>query len=576
MAAVTGAQIVARIMKEEGIEWLAGIHGGNVFELLKATDEQNIKMIHTRTEPSAIFLCDGWSKASRRPAVAFAFGPPGTLNMVGAMAHSYMTRSPVVLIGGGRSASQDTWTHHRLDWEAEAFKPVTKWSKHILDWSTVAYHFQRALRDSVTYPQGPIFLELPGDIQTEVRDEGEQAGYLASTQSAVIDREASPAAIEKAVRLLLEAKHPIVIGGNGVWWAQATEEFKEFVELLQIPVGTREMARGAVAEDHPLAFRGRYAGPLMANADVVAMFGLLMTGLEANGQPPLYKHKEVKYIMVSEGTEDLDARMPTEIRILASPKRVLRQMIDCAKDIMKGPPDRSEWLGTLTRYKTNYQKQQRAEAEKVCDAKPINPHWLAQVAADFLDDDATIIIDSFMFGGFMPNRYTAKFAGHVLDAGMIIGVGHSVGMGLGVQLARPGKQVLGLLGDGGFGITGADLETAARYKLPAVWLLYNNSGWMNTTMQSPDYNYRLSLHIKDSFGMLKDIRYDKIVEEMGCHGEFVTEPTEIRPALERAFNSGKPSLINVIPDDRVVPPFLIQGRLRAPTPPPQRPKPVSA
>ncbi|MDO8687394.1 MAG: thiamine pyrophosphate-dependent enzyme, partial [Dehalococcoidales bacterium] len=406
---------------------------------------------------------------------------------------------------------------------------------------------------------------------TEVRDEGEQAGYLASTQSAVIDREASPAAIEKAVRLLLEAKHPIVIGGNGVWWAQATEEFKEFVELLQIPVGTREMARGAVAEDHPLAFRGRYAGPLMANADVVAMFGLLMTGLEANGQPPLYKHKGVKYIMVSEGTEDLDARMPTEIRILASPKRVLRQMIDCAKDIMKGPPDRSEWLGTLTRYKTNYQKQQRAEAEKVCDAKPINPHWLAQVAADFLDDDATIIIDSFMFGGFMPNRYTAKFAGHVLDAGMIIGVGHSVGMGLGVQLARPGKQVLGLLGDGGFGITGADLETAARYKLPAVWLLYNNSGWMNTTMQSPDYNYRLSLHIKDSFGMLKDIRYDRIVEEMGCHGEFVTEPTEIRPALERAFNSGKPALINVIPDDRVVPPFLIQGRLRQPTPPPPRP-----
>ncbi len=562
MAELSGAQVVARILKEEGVEWIAGVHGGNVFELLKATDKENIKMLHMRVEPSAVYLCDGWGKVTGRPGVCFTFGSVGTLNVVSAMAHSFLTRSPVILIGGGRP-SGDMWTHHQLGYEVEVFKPVTKWSQRIVDWRTISYHLQRAFRDAVAYPPGPIFLELPGEIQTEVKDGSQQLGYLAKESSAPVDKAADPAMIEKAVRMLLEAERPMVIGGNGVWYSQATEELKEFVELLRIPVGNREMARGAVPEDHPLAFRGGYSQALFLAADVIAIFGLLMSSLENYGQPPLYNHR-AKYILVSESPEDLDARMPSEIRLLANPKRVLRQMIDCAKDLMKEPPDRSEWLGRLTRAKEPYRKRIREEGESMRHAKPINPYFLAQEVADFLDDSATIIIDSYMMGGFIQSRFEAKFPGHVLDAGIIIGVGHSVGMGMGAQLARPGKQVLGLLGDGGLGITGFDLETAARYKIPAVWLLFNNSGWMNTTMQSPDYpkDYRLGLPIKDSWGMLRDIRYDKMFAEVGCHTEFVTEPEQIRPALDRSFNSGKPALINVIPDDTVFPSHITRGRLR--------------
>lgn len=568
MAELSGAQIVARILKEEGLDFIAGVHGGNVFQLLMATDALNIKMLHMRVEPSAVYLMDGWSKVTRRPGVCFFFGSVGTLNTVAAAAHSFMTRSPVIIIGGGRASSADGWTHHQLGYEAEVFKPVTKWSKRIEDWGTVSYHFQKAFRDAVSYPPGPIFLEFPGDIQLKVGDEAGQLGYLSKEKSAVTDKgEANPAVIERAVRLLLEAEKPIVMGGSGIWWSQATGELKEFVELLRIPLATRELALGTVDENHPLAFRGRYAGALFANADVIAIFGQLMGMMQGYGQPPLYKHKGTKYILVSESEEELDTRMPTEIRILANPKQVLRQMIDCAKDLIKEPPERSAWLGALARYKEAYQKAQREQSEKLRNDKPINPYFLAQEVADFLDDSATIILDGFMFPGFMSNRFAAKFPGHYFDAAGIIGVGHSVGMAMGVQLARPGKQVLGLLGDGGMGITGFDLETAARYKIPAVWLLFNNSGWMNTTMQNPDYKGILGLPIKDSYGMLKDIRYDKIVEELSCHGEFVTEPEQIRPALERAFNSGKPALVNVIPDDRVHPPFLMEGRLGRPPQP---------
>lgn len=562
MTELSGAQIAAKIFKEEGVEFVAGVHGANVFELLRATDEQNIKMLHMRHEQSAVYLCDGWGKASGRPGVCFAFGPPGTLNMVAGMAHSYLTRSPIIAFGGGRSAAAAGWTRHKLANEVEVFKPVTKWAHRIETWQSVSYYIQRAFREATTYPPGPVFLEFPSDIQSQVGDISTQSGYLHKEQSAALENDVSQATIEKLVRMLLDAEKPVIIGGNGVYWAQASDEFRELVELLRIPTSTRELARGIVPDDHPLSFRGRYSGIIMSNADVVVIFGLMMTSLESYGQPPLYKHDGKKYILISESAEDLDARMPTEMRIMANPKRVLRQMIECARDILKEPPARTEWLGTLTKYKENYIQSARKQAEAVRDAVPINPYFLAQEAADFLDENATIIIDSFMFGGFMPNRFVARRPGHVLDAGLIIGVGHSVGMAIGAQLARPGTQVLGLLGDGGFGIAGFDMESAVRYKIPAVWLLYNNDGWMSTEMQKPDYTGRLGLPIKDSYGMTPGIRYDRIVQELGGHAEHVTEPGQIRPAMERAFNSGKPSVIHVVPDNTVLPPFLYQGRLR--------------
>ena len=151
--------------------------------------------------------------------------------------------------------------------------------------------------------------------------------------------------------------------------------------------------------------------------------------------------------------------------------------------------------------------------------------------------------------GWFTDKFKARFAGQLLDGATWAGVGHSVGMAIGAQLGRPGKQVVALLGDGGLGIAGFDIETAARYNLPVCYIVYNNSGWMNPSSQKlmlPD--------VKDSWCMLPDIRYDKVFAEMGCHTEYVTEPQQIRPALERSFKSGKTSVLNVIPDGSVMAP----------------------
>jgi acetolactate synthase I/II/III large subunit len=153
--------------------------------------------------------------------------------------------------------------------------------------------------------------------------------------------------------------------------------------------------------------------------------------------------------------------------------------------------------------------------------------------------------------GWVTQWFAARFAGQVIDAGPLAPVGHGIGMAIGAQLARPGKQVVVVIGDGGLGIGGWDIETALRYRLPIHTVLWNNSSWGPSFEEMPLLKGRT-----DPFNMLENIRYDQMFAVMGCHGEHVTEPDEIAPALARAFASGTASLVNVVGDKRVGHPGL--------------------
>lgn len=558
MEELSGGQAIAKILKEEGVPQVFGIHGGHIWSMLSAVCKEGIKMIHMRHEQSGAYSADGWGRVSRRPGVCFGTAGPGLYNMLGALAHAYLARSPVVALVGQHGTRQDGWGPFQEGYGEDACRSFTKWSKRVIDTGMVSYFVQKAFRDAVAYPPGPVLVEIPADVLGMLGQnphKAEQVGYVSPGQISEPGRSQGDAVeVEKAVRLLLEAERPLVLGGNGIYWSEASKELEEFVELLQIPVNTRRIARGAVPENHPLAFTGAYRRPLFAAADVIAIFGLELNVLEGFGGPPTYS-PNANYIQVSESMQDICVRIPTRVSISGNPKLVLRQMIDCAKTLIEEPPKRTEWLETVTKAREAHRKQQREEAEVVRKDRPINPRFLAQEIVDFLDDSATVIYDSFTLVAFLTDRIEAKFAGQILDAGTYGGVGHAVGIGIGAQLARPGKQVLGILGDGGMGVAGFDIETAARYNIPVVYLLFNNSGWLPIAFQ------KAVCPEMDSWGMLEDIRYDKIFAEMGCHREFVVEPEQIRPALERAFNSGRTSVINVIPDKTVLAP-LHEARIK--------------
>ena len=550
------ATAVARVLKEEGIEWYSGVHGGHIWNLMGEIAREGIRMYHMRHEQSGVYCAEGWARSTGKPGVCFGTAGPGYGNMISGMYQAYQSRSPVICLLGQHATSEDGWGPFQEGYAEPVASHFTKWTRRVIDPSMAAYYVKKAFRDAMTYPMGPIALELPTNILGQVAgDENDLRGYLPTGRVANPSQPAGdPQVVEKAVSMLIKAQRPIIVAGDGIFWSKASAELKELVEMLSIPVITRRMGRGAVPEEHPLAFGAGYRRPIQMQADVVTIFGLRMNTLEGFGLPPRFPAENVKYIQIAEDPEELTIRLPTELSISGSPKQVLRQMINCARD-MKAKPDRHEWLAFVAKEKEADRAKTKAVVDSVRNNSPIHPDFMAAEIVDFLDKDATVILDSASMSNFFTDKFKATFAGQLLDGATWSGVGHSVGMAIGAQLGRPGKQVVALLGDGGLGIAGFDIETAARYNLPVCYIISNNSGWLNPSIQK-----QMLPDVKDSWCMLRDIRYDKMFAEVACHTEFVTEPQQIRPALERSFKSGKTSVLNVIPDGNAVPPMMQSRR----------------
>jgi acetolactate synthase-1/2/3 large subunit len=409
-----------------------------------------------------------------------------------------------------------------------------------------------AFREALTPPQGVALVEIPQNILYAAGEDNKQkSGGMPFTPDDVRSA-GDPAKIDKAVEMLHAAERPLIAGGDGLFWSQAAPELKEFVELTNIPVYARRAGQGSVSEEHPLAIRGAFKKPFTGRADVILTLGFRFWSGEHFGRPPTWNDK-AKYIQVDPTASRIGWQVPADLPMVGDPKLVLRQMINRIKEAkLDFSKNRSStWIKELAEVRTNFDRQVVENAKKFATNRPVHPARLTRELVSVLDKNATVVIDSFTMSGWMSQNFVCRFPGQVIDAGPLAPVGHGFGMGIGVQLARPGAQVALVMGDGGLGIGGWDMETAARYKLPIVCVLWNNSSWGPSFEAMPMLKDRT-----DPFNMLQDIRYDKIFEEMGCHGEHVTDPEEIKPALERAFKSGKPAVVSVVGDKSVGHPTL--------------------
>jgi acetolactate synthase-1/2/3 large subunit len=239
--------------------------------------------------------------------------------------------------------------------------------------------------------------------------------------------------------------------------------------------------------------------------------------------------------------------------IVGDSKLVLRPRINRAKELKLDLSKNrgSQWVKEIGEARANFERMIREQEKKVSGNRPLHPARLAKDLVTALDKNATVIIDSFTLSGWMSQWFTCRFPGQVVDAGPLAPVGHGVGMGIGAQLARPGAQIVVVSGDGGIGIGGWDMETAARYKLPIITVLWNNSSWGPSFEAMPMLKGRT-----EPFNIMEGVRYDRIFAEMGCYGEHVDNPDQLLPALERAFKSGRPAVVNVVGDKTIGHPTL--------------------
>jgi acetolactate synthase-1/2/3 large subunit len=548
-ALVDGGALVGRVLRDLGVRYLFAINGGHTFPILAALRENDITLIHMRHEQACAYAADAYARATGSVGVCSVTAGCGLTNAITGLCLAGLTGSAVVCIAGQHPTTEDGIGSFQEAYGVEICRSFAKYTKRVLDWSAIEFDLRQAFRAARNAPQGAALVEIPTNILYNQGDPVAQRRGAAVYDPDELRCQADPLAVERAVELLCGAERPLIAAGDGVFWSDAAAELRGFAEATGIPVYCRRAAQGAVPEDHPLAVRGAWKKPFTGRADVVLAIGFKFWSGEHFGAAPTW-NEQATYIQVDATPGQIGWQVPAQLAVVGDPKLVLRQLHAAAQ--RQGlAPRQSEWLAEVATARANFARLLEERGQRHGAARPIHPDRLARELCAALDEDATVIVDSFTMSGWVTQWFTARFAGQVIDAGPLAPVGHGIGMAIGAQLARPGKQVVVIIGDGGLGIGGWDIETALRYELPVHTVLWNNSSWGPSFEEMPLLKGRT-----DPFNMLEGIRYDQMFAIMGCHAEHVADADHIAPALQRAFASGKASLVNVVGDKRVGHPGL--------------------
>lgn len=529
MAEINGGRLVAKVLKQEGVEYLFALSGGHIDSIFQGCLDEGIRVIDTRHEQAAVFMAEGWACVTGKPGIAAVTAGPGVTNAVTGLWNALGRAAPVIVFGGRSPLKEFEWGSLQDMDSLSLAQTVTKWARAGYETKRIAEYVSMAFRQALSGRPGPAYLEFPQDVlEAKVKEE---EVTLPTKYRPTARPQGDPALIKEAVDLLLKAERPLISAGSGVWWSQATKELQEFMELTKIPVSA---GHGIISDDHPLSIGGRGFGN--QQADVILLLGARLDFRRGFGRPPAFSESN-KWIQVDIEPTEVGRNRPIDIGIIGDAKAVLRQMIEEARDRCRGRME----LPWVEQCRQEYKNQQEMfEALMNSDSVPVHPARMCKEIRDFIDRDATIIVDGGEISGWGFMSLRCYEAGHFLSVVPTgtLGIGPSYAMA--ARLARPDKQVLLLSGDGSFGLNAMEFDTMVRHNLPIVSVVSNDGGWgMIVRLQQfkgPDRVVGTKLGF---------VRYDKVVEGLGGYGEAVEKPEDIRPALERAFASGLPACVNV-------------------------------
>jgi acetolactate synthase-1/2/3 large subunit len=456
---------------------------------------------------------------------------PGTINMATGVANAFVDAAPLVAVGGtsprvffGMDAFQE------VD-QLSLYKPITKWATRILDAKRIPDVVATAFRQATSGRPGPVFLDLPGDVLGEVIDE--TSVTMPAQWKPAPRAHGDPAAIAEAVALLARAERPLIIAGSGVWWSDAAAALRAFVDTAGIPFYTTPLSRGSIPEDHELAFLFARV-KAFAEADVLVNVGTRFNYVIQFGRAPRFA-ADLRVIQIDVDPTELGHNRPVDVPIFGDARAVLEQLTAAAR----GKLDKGRYGAWVSKLKSvDLEKSLESEKAMSSDEVPIHPLRLCKEVRDFLRRDAILVVDGQEILNYGRQSIPTFTAGHRLNSGPFGCMGVGLPFGVGAKVACPDKQVVVLHGDGSYGINAMEFDTAVRHNIPVVVVISNNGGWTADPKQDkPGRN-------------LGYTRYDKVAEDFGGYGEFVEKPHEIRPALERAWTSGKPAVVNVKTDYR--------------------------
>ena len=534
MALVDGGDLVVKALKREGVDVIFTLCGGHVQAIYDACIDEGVRIVDVRHEQAAGHAAEGWSRATRRCGVAVVTAGPGVTDVVTAVANAYHNKSPMLVIGGRSPLSRfEMGALQEMD-QIELMRPITKWARCVYETKRIPEYISIAFREAMTGRRGPVFLEIPTDVLFQRVEESEV--YFPERYRPQGRKCPDPRLIQEAARILAKAQQPMIMAGSQVYWDEAHEELRKLAERLQAPVYLNAMGRGCLRQDHPLFF-SRTRRLAMGQCDVALIIGTPMDFRLAYGQR---FSSQCQIVQIDSDPSELGRNRDFTVAIEGDAKATLEAL---AAELGDRPSQHDQWLKAL-REEEEKIRAQREEFER-SDAVPIHPLRLCREIANFVDDNTIVVGDGGDIVNLAAQVLPINNPGQWYDPGPFGTLGVGTGFCMALATVFPHKRILMVNGDGTFGLNGFEFDTFVRFNMPIVSVVGNDRQWGQIVV-----GQRL-MYGKDRVvaSLLGDnARYDLVVEALGGHGEFVTEPHQIRPALERALASGKPACVNVIID----------------------------
>jgi thiamine pyrophosphate-dependent acetolactate synthase large subunit-like protein len=536
MGSATGGQLVARMLKKEGVRHVFTLSGLHVAPIYAGLVEEGIQVIDTRHEQAAAHAADAYARITRGIGVAVVTAGPGVTDALTGVANAMSAASPMLLLGGAAPIfNQSRGSLQEIE-QVDLFHRIAKWSDRVPTPELVPSYLAKAFRVALSGRPGPVFLELAWDVLCNGVEDTQVV--LQNQYRSRAGMAPDPKLVEQAAALLAKAERPAVIAGSSIWWDGAPDALAAFCERAQVPVFLNGAGRGCLPNGHRLFFQHTRKEAL-SGADLVFVIGTPFDFRLNYGAEPTFSAAS-KIVQIDVDPTEIGRNRAVEVGIIADSRSALEAL---AKAAPAG--HRDAFLAGLR----EKEKKKQADLDEWCksDSVPIHHYRLARemsVVANASGRDPVWVADGGNWVAMAAKVIELHRPGRWLDPGPLGCLGVGAPFALAAKSLNPERQVWVIQGDGSFGLNGFDYDTALRFKLPMVSVVGNDAAWGQIRIPQ----VQMFGEDKSPGTLLAPTRYDKVVGALGGHGEHVTEPKQIRPALERALESGTVACVNVMLD----------------------------
>jgi acetolactate synthase-1/2/3 large subunit len=549
-----GARVLVQVLIESGVEHIFGLPGDTGMAFYDALYDRAGEVTHimTRDERSASFMADVYARVSGRLGVCEGPSGAGATYILPGVAEAQGSAIPMLCLTSDTPVGQ----HGRgvlteLDQEA-LFRPITKWNTRVNSSATMAEMTRRAIRMASSGRPGAVHLSLPTDsLEGETPDESVYGAPDYGTAPAMRTRP-DPELVQRAADAIAQAQRPVIVAGGGVLTSRAWDELTDLAEALNIPVATSINGKGSVAETSPVSIgivggngARSYTNAVVANADLVIFVGTRTDSTTTDHWrvPPI--HGAVAAIQIDVEPFEIGNNYRLVAPVAGDAKLVLQDLLAAIESPAKVAARHRERIDALVAERDRYWAD--IERQAMSDGQPIKPQRVVRVMRELLDDDALIVADPGTPTPYLGAQYELRKAGRTTVIPRAHGgLGYAVPGVVGAYYAAPHRRIIGMTGDGSFGMSVGELETISRLNLPVVIIQCSNGtyGWIKELQ----HLYHDDRYFSVDFN---PVDYAAITKGFGLGASKVVDPTDLRPALEAALADGRPYFIDVVTESQI-------------------------